>query len=194
MRRALSTVARHRPMMKLNDKRPAMQNDAWVAPTASVIGDVYLGVEASVWYGAVIRGDRNSVKIKKLSNVQEKAVSETVESVDTGFPAVVAIGEQVNVSPGGVLVSCTVGNNVKLGAGTVVMEGALVEDNVTLMPGSMVPRGARIPTGEVWAGSPAEFVSKMSDDDMAAIHQEAQDVAVRARDLALEYLPPPDAP
>ncbi|KAJ8600995.1 hypothetical protein CTAYLR_010074 [Chrysophaeum taylorii] len=166
-RRLLSTaeVKRHRPVMKLENHRPVVQNDTWVAPNAAVVGNVRLGDEVSVWYGAVVRGDPNFVRIGPQSNVQEKAVIQTVETVETGFPAVVDVGECVSIGPGCVLRSCTVGKNVELGAGCLVLDGALIEDNVKLLPGTLVPPGGRIPSGEVWGGKPAKFVAKITEEE-----------------------------
>lgn len=142
------------------------QNDTWVAPTAAVVGNVRLGDATSVWYGAVVRGDLNFVRLGLNTNVQEKAVIHTVETLESGFPAVVDIGEHVSVGPGCVLTSCTVENNVELGAGTVIAEGALVEKNSKLAPGTYVAAGMRIPAGEHWAGNPARFVSKLSAEEV----------------------------
>mmetsp|Transcript_5361 Transcript_5361/g.13757 ORF Transcript_5361/g.13757 Transcript_5361/m.13757 type:complete len:202 (-) Transcript_5361:206-811(-) len=195
-RRLMSTavVKRHRPLMKLDDQRPEFQNDTWVAPNASVVGNVRLTDATSVWYGAVIRGDANLVSVGFTSNVQEKAVIQTVEAVDTGFPAVVDVGDYVSVGPGCVLRSCTIGNIVDLGAGSVVDEGALVENKTKLAPGTYVAAGGRIPTGEHWAGNPAKFVSKLSDDEIDAIKQAAEDVHALAKEIKYEYIPLPDAP
>lgn len=89
-----------------------------------------------------------------------------METLDSGFPAVVDIGEYVSVGPGCVLRSCTVQDNVELGAGTVVEEGALIEAKAKVAPGSHVPAGHRIPSGELWAGKPAQFVSRLSAEDV----------------------------
>mmetsp|Transcript_17035 Transcript_17035/g.53193 ORF Transcript_17035/g.53193 Transcript_17035/m.53193 type:complete len:217 (+) Transcript_17035:3-653(+) len=195
-RRMLSTVAvkRHRAMMKLDEVRPMAQNDAWVAPNSAVVGNVRLGNATSIWYGAVVRGDQNFVRVGLNSNVQEKAVIRTVDSLESGFPAVVDIGEYVSVGPGCVLTSCTVGNNVELGAGTVVGAGALVEKNSKLSPGSYVPPGGRIPAGEHWAGNPVQFVAKLSEEEIDAIKQAADDLSTLAHELKYEYIPLPDAP
>lgn len=205
MRRALSsvaTVARHRPVMKLNAvgtddieaKRPMVAWDAWVAPNASVVGDVIAGDEVSIWYGAVVRGDCNQVKFGALVNVQEKTVINTVPSLESGFPSTVDIGDYVSIGAGSVLTSCTIGNNVEIGAGCVVCEGALLESKSKLAPGSVLGAYMRVPTGELWGGNPAAFVSTLSEDEEAAILELAETMAIRARECNDEYMPIADAP
>lgn len=198
-RRALSSTTtavakRHRPFMKLGELRPARQNDVWVAPNAIVVGKVMMSVNSSVWYGAVVRGDLNKVSIGPFSNVQEKAVIQTVESLETGFPSEVKLGHKVSVGPGCVLRSCTVEDNVQIGAGTILEEGSLVESNTILEPGTYVGPGGRIPTGEMWAGNPAQFVKKLDSDAIARIGKDAVETSHLALELKYEYIPLPDDP
>ncbi len=92
-----STGSRHRQVSNLFDQRPRVASNAFVAPSATVVGEVELWDKVSIWYGAVIRGDRNSVKIGNCTNVQDHAVITTVSSLDTGFPAKVDIGHMVTI-------------------------------------------------------------------------------------------------
>jgi len=91
------TGSRHRQISNLFDQRPRVATNAFVAPSATVVGEVELWDKVSIWYGAVIRGDRNSVKIGNCTNVQDHAVITTVPSLDTGFPAKVDIGNMVTI-------------------------------------------------------------------------------------------------
>ena len=93
----LPTGSRHRQISNLFDQRPRVASNAFVAPSATVVGEVELWDKVSIWYGAVIRGDRNSVKIGNCTNVQDHAVITTVPSLDTGFPAKVDIGNMVTI-------------------------------------------------------------------------------------------------
>mmetsp|Transcript_7037 Transcript_7037/g.23054 ORF Transcript_7037/g.23054 Transcript_7037/m.23054 type:complete len:212 (-) Transcript_7037:1130-1765(-) len=174
--------------------RPMMMNDSWVAPTAVVEGDVFLADEANVWYHAVIRGDPQKVHVGNLSNVQERALLETVDELDSGFPAEVRLGDYVSVGAGSVLRSCTVGDNVSIGIGCVVQEGAVIEDFVKLEAGSVVEQDTYVPSGEKWAGNPAAFVDKLDEDDQQAIIDEAKHYCVRAAELNLQYVPLPEGP
>ena len=97
-----SAVSRHRPMMKYGDRRPVAANDAFVAPNATVVGRVELRDEASVWYGAVIRGDHADVSIGSVVNVQDRVVIETVSTLESGFPASVSIGDYTSIGAGSV--------------------------------------------------------------------------------------------
>ena len=227
-RRALSSVSRHRPLMKLEGARPILANDTFVAPNAAVVGKVELRVsgaavrrfsraqererertqeqhtnqrvprrrdESSVWFGAVVRGDHDvGVTLGATSNVQDRAVVATVPELESGFPAVVSIGDNVSVGAGATLRSCTIENNVLVGDGAVVLEGALVQANAVVLPGSVVPKGALIPSGQKWGGKPAAFVAALSEEEEGAIVAQAEAVAVRAAEAAGAYDPPPGAP
>lgn len=194
-RRALSSVSRHRPLMKLEGARPTLANDTFVAPNAAVVGKVELRDESSVWFGAVVRGDHDvGVTLGATSNVQDRAVVATVPELESGFPAVVSIGDNVSVGAGATLRSCTIENNVLVGDGAVVLEGALVQTNAVVLPGSVVPKGALIPSGQKWGGKPAAFVAALSEEEEGAIVAQAEAVAVRAAEAAGAYDPPPGAP
>ena len=105
-------IARHRPVMNLYDKRPVLAADVFVAPNASVIGDVLCYDKSSVWYGAVIRGDKNKVRIGRVTSILDRAVLNTVgkSAVDNGFPSDLNIGSYVMVGQGSVLTSCIIGS------------------------------------------------------------------------------------
>ena len=115
---------------------------------------VELRDEASVWYGAVIRGDHAAVTIGSTANVQSRAVVETVPELESGFPAAVSVGDYSSVGAGATLRSCTIEHSVDVGAGSCVLEGALVQAGVILEPGTVVPPGALVPAGEKWGGRP----------------------------------------
>lgn len=138
--------------MNLYEKRPDMAADVFVAPSASVIGDVILNDGASVWYGAVVRADVNPVTIGGYTNIQDRAIVHAATSTPTGFKANCAIGSWCSIGQGAVLRACTVEDYCVVGAGSILLEGSLVEKQSILEPGSVLPAGARIPSGEVRAG------------------------------------------
>lgn len=137
--------------MNLYEKRPSMAADVFVAPSASVIGDVILNDGVSVWYGAVVRSDVNPVTIGGYTNIQERAVVHAATSTPTGFKANCSIGSWVSVGQGAVLRACTVEDYCVIGAGSVLLEGSLVEKHAIVEPGSVLPAGGRVPSGEVRA-------------------------------------------
>lgn len=188
-RRLSGAVSRHRPVMKFGDRRPVAANDAFVAPNATVVGRVELRDECSVWYGAVIRGDHADVSIGSMANVQDRAVIETVATLESGFPSAVSIGDYTSIGPGACLKSCVVENNVDVGAGCVIDAGAVVQHTVILEPGTVVPAGALIPSGGRWAGNPAALVEQLPEEALADIVAKAEAKRVEADAAHGEYDP-----
>ena len=138
------TWSRHRKLMNLYNKRPVVAVDTFVAPNASVIGDVNIGDKSSVWYGAVIRGDVNKIQIGSLTNIQDRVVVHASKpNKDGGFPTTTTIGDYVTIGHGAVLSSCVIENNVLIGPNALILDGALVESNSIVEPGSVVPPGRR---------------------------------------------------
>ena len=172
---------------------PFKTNDTFVAPSASVIGNVTNWDESSVWYGAVVRGDSHPITIGFSSNIQDRAVVQTVsgkkEVLDSGFPPVCHIGHYVSVGAGSVLVSCRIEDIVDIGEKCTIMEGALVESNSILEPGSVVPANARIPSGQRWGGNPAQFIEDLDDEAKDGIKSKAERIQKQAVEHILEFLP-----
>ena len=193
-RQASSAVSRHRPMMKYGERRPVAANDAFVAPNATVVGRVELRDEASIWYGAVIRGDHADVSIGSVVNVQDRAVIETVASLDSGFPASVSVGDYTSVGAGSCLKSCVVEHTVDIGEGCVIDQGAVVQNTVVLEPGTVVPAGALITSGGRWAGNPAQLIAPLPEEAAAGIVAKAEAKRVEADAAHAEYDPPAGAP
>ncbi len=135
--------------MNLYDKVPAIAHDSWVAPNASVIGNVEICNDASVWYGCVLRGDLNKISIGNRTNIQDRTVIHTSSTTSPGLDAGTSIGNDVTVGHACVLYSCTIENNCLIGMGSIVLDGALVESNSILAAGTVVPPGRRIPSGQV---------------------------------------------
>lgn len=175
--------------MNLYDKHPVVDASVFVAPNAAVVGDVRLAHKSSVWYGAVVRGDLNTVQVGGFTSIGEGAVVQTAKDVEGQASAICKVGDYVTVGPGAVLQSCIVESHAKIGAGAVVMEGALVEEHAQVADGAVVHPGRRIPKGQVWAGNPAVFVRDVSKDEMAAMEMEAEAHATLAEEHAHEFLP-----
>lgn len=139
--------------------KPFTTNDTFIAPSASVIGNVTNWDESSVWYGAVVRADSHPITIGFSSNVQDRAVVSTlspkVQTLKSGFPPVCHIGHYVSVGAASTLTSCRIEDLVEIGEKCVIGEGAVVESNVILEPGTVVAPYTKIPSGQRWAGNPA---------------------------------------
>lgn len=181
--------AAHRSLMTLWGAKPHQANDAFVAPSASVIGNVDCWDQSSVWYGAVVRGDNDNVQIGFRSSIGDRSVVSTVSQLTNGFPAECKVGHYCSVGAGSVLTSCVVENHAVIGDGCVVGEGALVEEHAMVEPGSVVPPYTRIPAGEKWGGNPVQFIGKVTAEEK--IHNEAVvgDLVVQAGEHIAEYLP-----
>lgn len=180
--------------MMFNGVKPFKTNDTFVAPSASIIGDVTNWDESSVWYGAVVRADSgHPVTIGFSSNVQDRAVINTlpanVETMQSGFPPICHVGHYVSVGAGSVLVSCTVEDLVDIGEKCTIMEGAIVETNTILEAGTVVPAYARIPSGQKWGGNPAKFIGNLTDQEKADIKDKAEKIHLQASEHLLEFLP-----
>lgn len=132
---------------------PSIDREAWVAPSASVIGDVHLGPRSSVWFGAVVRGDVHQVRIGAGTNLQDLCV---VHVTRERFP--VLIGDGVTVGHHATVHGCRVGDGALIGIGAIVLDGADVGEEALVGAGSLVPPGMKVPAGAVVMGTPARVV------------------------------------
>lgn len=137
---------------------------AWIAPNATVIGDVELAENASVWFGAVIRGDTEWVRIGKRSNVQDLVCIHA----DEGVPC--TVGDDTTIGHSAVVHGAKIGNNVLIGIRAVVLNGAVVGDNSIVAAGAVVLEGQQIPPRSLAVGIPARIVRELSDADIGRIH------------------------
>jgi gamma-carbonic anhydrase len=157
---------------------PTIAGDVFVAPTASVIGDVEIGAGSGIWFSAVVRGDTNCIRIGERTNLQDGAVIHG----DPG-PFSTHIGSEVVVGHGAILHGCTVEDGCLIGMGARILNGAVVESGAVVAAGALVAPGKRVKGGEMWAGSPARFVRPVKDGEREAM---AAGVANYVR-LAREY-------
>ena len=140
----------------LHDTVPQVHETAWVAETATVIGNVSLEADASVWYGAVIRGDNEPIVIGQGSNVQDGSVLHT----DHGFP--LTLGQGVTVGHQVTLHGCTIGDGSLIGIQAVVLNGARIGRNCLVGAGSLVTEGKEFPDNSLIMGSPAKVVRELT--------------------------------
>ncbi len=129
---------------------PVLKEGAWIAPGAQVIGRVTLGEDVSIWFNAVLRGDINTIVIGARSNIQDNAVFHLADHYG------VVLGEDVVVGHSAILHACTIGNNVLVGMGSIVMDGAEIGDDCIIAAGALVPPGKKIPSGSMVVGAPGK--------------------------------------
>ena len=164
---------------QLGDDVPRIAASAWVADSATVIGRVSLAEGASVWYGAVLRGDNDWITIGRHSNVQDGSVLHT----DHGIP--LTLGEGVTVGHQVMLHGCTVGDFSLIGIQTVVLNGAKIGRHCLVGAGSLVTEGKEFPDGSLIMGSPAKVVRMLTPEQIERLRWSAQhyvDNAARHRD------------
>ncbi|MGH1403317.1 MAG: gamma carbonic anhydrase family protein [Alphaproteobacteria bacterium] len=143
---------------------PSIHETAFIAPSASVIGDVGIGRDSSIWYGCTLRGDVNDIKIGARTNIQDG----TVIHVTTDFQGT-HVGSDVTVGHSAVLHACTVEDFGFVGMKACVMDGAVVEGFAMLAAGGLLTPGKCIPKGQLWAGSPAKYMRDLTDKEIAYI-------------------------
>src|SRR6516165_3120323 len=144
-------------------KGPTIHSSAWVVPGATVIGDVTLGEESSVWYGAVLRGDINRIIIGSRSNVQDNAVVH----LDTGYPT--TVGELVTVGHTAIVHACTIDNEVLVGMGAIILDDVEVGARSIIAANALVTIGMKIPPGSLVLGSPAKIRRQLTADEQKGI-------------------------
>jgi len=143
-------------------KGPTIDSTAWVVPGATVIGDVTLDEESSVWYGAVLRGDINRIVIGPRLNIQDNAVVH----LDTDYPTIV--GELVTVGHSAIVHACNIDNEVLIGMGVIILDGAQVGAR-SIGANALVTLGMQIPTGSLVLGSPAKIRRQLSLQEQKAL-------------------------
>ena len=143
---------------------PHIANDAFIASTAVVIGNVQIGARASIWYHCVVRGDIHEIRIGEDTNIQDGTVIHVARSSFGTY-----IGKGVTVGHLCLIHACTLEDHCMIGMQATVMDGCIVEPGAFLAAGALLPPGKRIPAGEFWAGSPARFVSKVRNTHKAML-------------------------
>ncbi|KAF3793097.1 Gamma carbonic anhydrase 1 [Nymphaea thermarum] len=171
----------HRTLMNVFDKVPSVDKEAFVAPSASLIGDVNVGPASSIWYGCVIRGDVNSVSIGSRTNIQDNSLVHVAKSNLSGKVLPIIIGDNVTVGHSAVLHGCTLEDEAFVGTGATLLDGVVVEKHGMVAAGALLRQNTRVPSGEVWGGNPATFLRKVTDVEIAFISQSATNYGNLAR-------------
>lgn len=153
------------PVYSLGDVTPVLPKDDeyWIAPTAAVMGRVVLKKNASIWWGAVLRGDNDPITIGEGSNVQDGSVLHT----DTGSP--LNIGANVTVGHMVMLHGCTIGDGSLVGIGSTVLNGAVIGKNCLIGAGCLITEGKEIPDNSLVMGAPGKVVRELSPEQAARV-------------------------
>jgi gamma-carbonic anhydrase len=144
---------------------PKIAGDAFIAANATVIGDVEIGALSGIWFGCVVRGDGNSIRIGERTNIQDGTVIHVNAERDGGRGAVgwrTTIGSDITVGHMALLHACTLEDGAFVGMKAVVMDGCVVEGQGMVAAGALLTPGKRVRKGELWAGSPARLMRQMS--------------------------------
>lgn len=149
----------------------------FVAPTATVLGNVAIGEGSSVWYGAKIRGDVHNISIGDKTSIGDNVMVH-VAKIQGDFPT--TIGNNVTVGPNAIIHACTIEDNALVGMGAQVLDGAVVKANAIVAPGAVVPPGKVVETGQLWAGTPAKHLRDLSDEEIDYITLQAEEQSVLA--------------
>ncbi|NOR76032.1 MAG: gamma carbonic anhydrase family protein [Draconibacterium sp.] len=141
----------------LNGNTPKIGKNCFLAESATVIGEVEIGDNCSIWYSAVLRGDVHYIKVGNNTNIQDNV---TVHATYKKSPT--NIGNYVTIAHGAVVHGCTIKNNVMIGINAVVLDNAIIESNTIIAAGSVVTKGTIVESGSVYAGIPAKKIKEIS--------------------------------
>lgn len=152
---------------------PKFGENCWFAENSTIVGDVVMGENCTVWFNAVIRGDVNSIRIGKYSNVQDGAVIHcTYQKFAT------TIGDYVSVAHNAIVHGCTIEDHVLVGMGSIIMDGAVVGTGAIIAAGAIVTQGTKVPPHTIYAGNPAKYLKDVSPELNAAIDRTANNYVI----------------
>ncbi|MES2441892.1 MAG: gamma carbonic anhydrase family protein [Pseudomonadota bacterium] len=166
------------PLYEIAGQRPTVADDAWVAPSADLIGDVHLAALASVWFGAVIRADNTPILVGARSNIQEGAMLHS----DPGAPC--TVGNDVTVGHHAILHGCTIGDRVLIGMGATILNRAVIGEDCLVGAGALVTEGKVFPPGYLIVGSPAKALRPLDETAKAFLKMSAALYASKQREYA----------
>jgi carbonic anhydrase/acetyltransferase-like protein (isoleucine patch superfamily) len=171
-------------LYSLGDLSPQLGPGAWAAPSADLIGDVRLGVRASVWFGAVLRGDNTPLLLGEETNFQDGSVGHS----DADFP--LTIDARVTVGHQAILHGCTVADDCLIGMGARVLNGAVIERECIVAAGALITEGKRFERGSLIVGAPARVVRQVTDEERRILRVSAAHYAEKAARYAAELSSP----
>ena len=140
-------------------KSPVHGDNCWFAPNATLVGDITMGKDCTVWFNAVVRGDVNAIIMGDRVNIQDGAVVHcTYQKTKT------IIGNNVSIAHNAIVHGCTIEDEVLIGMGAIVMDGAVIGKNAIIGAGAIVTQNTKVPPGTVWAGNPAKYIKDVSPE------------------------------
>ena len=160
---------------------PHISASAFIAENATIIGDVTIGDETGIWYGCVVRGDVNLIKIGKRTNIQDGTVIHVWRNKELGATI---IGDEVTVGHKAMLHACELQDRCFIGMGAIIMDKAVVEEGGMVAAGTLISPGKIVRSGEIWAGNPGRFFRKMTEEESNFIVESADNYVQHA----IEYL------
>jgi carbonic anhydrase/acetyltransferase-like protein (isoleucine patch superfamily) len=160
---------------ELDGIAPQIADSAWVADSAQVMGKVELAEDASIWFGAVVRGDTETIRIGRRTNVQDASVLHA----DIGMP--LTLGDDVTVGHQVMLHGCTIGDGSLIGIGAIVLNGAKIGKGCLVGAGALVTEGKEFPDGSMILGSPAKVVRQLTPEQLEGLRQSALHYVDNAR-------------
>lgn len=164
-------------ILSYGGKWPSLAEDVYMAPTASIIGDVTIGSESTIWFGSVLRGDVQPITVGARTSVQDNSV---VHATDGWIPT--TIGDDVTVGHMVILHGCTLEDRVLVGMGSIVMDEARVGADTIIGAGSLIPTKQTIPSGVLVLGRPAKVIRDLRPDELAQIRSSAAHYVQKGRD------------
>ena len=168
------------PLYSLANLSPQLAAGAWAAPSADLIGDVRLGTRASVWFGAVLRGDNTPLILGEETNFQDGAIGHS----DADFP--LTVGTRVTVGHQAILHGCTVADDCLIGMGARILNGAIIESECIVGAGALITEGKTFPAGSLIVGAPARAVRQVTQEERALLRASAAHYAEKAQRYATE--------
>ena len=147
-------------ILSIGDLTPRVEDAAFIASNATIVGDVVLGKDASIWFGVVIRGDLEPIRIGDRTNVQDGSVLHGA----VGFP--LTLGNDVTIGHNAIVHACTVGDGSLIGMGSRVLDGAVIPPGCMVGAGALVPPGKTYPPGSLIVGSPGRVVRALTEDEL----------------------------
>lgn len=160
---------------QFNEIKPTLPEEYYIADNAMIIGDVVLGEQSSIWFGAVLRGDIEPIILGKRSNIQDNSVAHT----GTGAPTI--LGDDVTVGHKVTLHGCKIGNNCLIGMGSILLDGCEIGDNCIIGAGTLVAQNRKIPSGSLAVGSPGRVIRKLSEEDISNVRKYAERYIIKMR-------------
>ncbi len=147
-------------ILKYKDIQPTIADNAWVADIAIVAGDIHIGTESSIWFGAAMRGDVHEIRIGARTNIQDNAVVHVTRGLSGTY-----IGDEVTIGHGAIIHACTIQDRCLIGMGAVLLDEVLMETGAMVAAGAVVTPRKVVPSGQLWGGNPARYMRDLTPEE-----------------------------